>query len=45
MKHVCHAVGCEVEVKPELLCCGRHWAMVPRNLQKVSLGYLQARSV
>ena len=34
MKHVCHAVGCEVEVKPELLCCGRHWAMVPKNLQK-----------
>jgi hypothetical protein len=28
MKHVCHAVGCKVEVPPEMLMCRRHWFMV-----------------
>jgi hypothetical protein len=31
--HHCHAEGCTVEVKPELLMCLRHWRMVPRPLQ------------
>ena len=34
MAHHCHARGCEVPVRPELLMCRRHWAMVPRELQR-----------
>lgn len=33
MNHHCHARGCKVEVKPELLMCFRHWMMVPKNLR------------
>lgn len=32
--HLCHARGCNKEVKPALLMCARHWRMVPRNLQQ-----------
>jgi hypothetical protein len=32
--HVCHAVGCVVEVPPRLLMCARHWRMVPAPLQR-----------
>lgn len=31
--HVCHAIGCEVEVPPKMLMCLRHWRMVPKVLQ------------
>lgn len=34
MTHVCHAVGCTTPVPPRLLMCGRHWAMVPKALQR-----------
>lgn len=32
--HKCHARGCPVEVKPELLMCRRHWGRVPRVVQQ-----------
>jgi hypothetical protein len=32
--HHCHAKGCSVEVKPELLMCYKHWRMVPKAIQK-----------
>jgi hypothetical protein len=31
--HRCHARGCKVAVKPELLMCLKHWRMVPRAIQ------------
>lgn len=34
MKHTCHARGCQVEVKPELLMCLKHWKLVPKAIQK-----------
>lgn len=33
MKHHCHAIECTVPVPPELLCCKRHWFMVPVELR------------
>jgi hypothetical protein len=33
MKHTCHAIGCEEEVKPEKLMCLNHWRMVPDELK------------
>jgi len=33
MKHLCHAVGCPVEVPPSLLMCRKHWYMVPADLR------------
>jgi hypothetical protein len=33
--HHCHADGCTVPVKPELLMCSTHWRMVPGELQKL----------
>lgn len=30
---VCHARGCKVACKPEMLMCLRHWCMVPGPLQ------------
>lgn len=33
-KHECHAEDCHVEVPPKLLMCGRHWAMVPPDIQR-----------
>jgi hypothetical protein len=32
--HTCHARGCTMLVPPERLMCGRHWKMVPPELQK-----------
>ena len=32
--HHCHARGCTVAVKPELLCCGFHWRMVPHAIRR-----------
>ena len=29
----CHAHGCARMIKPRLLMCHKHWAMVPRKLQ------------
>jgi len=34
MKHLCHAVGCTVEVPPKLLMCKAHWYMVPGDLRR-----------
>lgn len=33
MTHTCHAQGCDVSVPPALLMCGRHWRLVPAELQ------------
>lgn len=33
MKHCCHAKGCKIEVKPELLMCPKHWFMVPADIR------------
>lgn len=39
-RHHCHALGCTTPTPPRLLCCQRHWAMVPPNLQRaVILAY------
>ena len=32
--HLCHAIGCETPVKPELLMCLKHWRLVPYQLQR-----------
>jgi hypothetical protein len=32
--HRCHAKGCTIKVKPEMLMCSKHWKMVPKNIQK-----------
>ena len=32
-RHTCHARGCNVEVRPELLMCPAHWRAVPRAIQ------------
>lgn len=32
--HHCHAHGCKVVVKPEMLMCLRHWRMVPKDIQR-----------
>lgn len=34
-EHTCHARGCDVPVAPELLCCLKHWRMVPRSIQRI----------
>lgn len=31
--HKCHAKGCETEVAPTSLMCGKHWAMVPGKIK------------
>src|SRR3989442_10630404 len=33
-EHHCHARGCLVPTKPEMLMCGRHWFMVPAALRR-----------
>lgn len=33
MFHTCHAVDCEIPVKPEMLMCRRHWFTVPPKLR------------
>lgn len=32
-RHICHARGCDKPVPPRLLCCLKHWRMVPKPLQ------------
>lgn len=32
-KHVCHAIGCDVEVPPKMLMCRAHWYKVPAHLR------------
>lgn len=32
--HVCHARGCTVPVKPEMLMCLKHWRRVPKVVQR-----------
>ena len=34
MSHHCHAQGCRVEVKPELLMCSKHWLRVPGVIRR-----------
>lgn len=31
--HTCHARGCDVHVKPEMLLCKKHWFMVPKKIR------------
>lgn len=32
-EHHCHARGCMVATKPEMLMCRRHWFMVPAHFR------------
>lgn len=32
--HHCHAKNCQVEIKPELLMCFKHWRQVPKVIQQ-----------
>ncbi len=32
-EHHCHARGCGVATKPEMLMCRRHWFMVPKPIR------------
>jgi hypothetical protein len=32
-RHLCHAKGCSTPCPPNKLMCGRHWRMVPKNIQ------------
>ena len=32
-EHHCHARGCMVATRPEMLMCRRHWFMVPKPLR------------
>lgn len=32
--HHCHARGCEIPTKPEILMCLAHWRKVPKELQR-----------
>ena len=34
LAHHCHAEGCRVPTRPEMLMCSRHWRMVPYRLRK-----------
>lgn len=34
MTHKCAADGCKKEISIALLMCGRHWKLVPRQLQR-----------
>jgi hypothetical protein len=36
-QHHCHADGCEVRVRPELLMCRKHWFMVPARIRRLVL--------
>lgn len=33
-RHRCHARGCTVKTKPEMLMCRRHWFMVPPAIRR-----------
>lgn len=30
----CHAIGCQLQCQPRHLFCGKHWRMVPDDVQK-----------
>jgi len=32
-EHHCHAIGCEIAVRPSLLMCRAHWNMVSPDIQ------------
>ena len=32
--HYCHITGCQAVIRPALLFCSKHWAMVPKDMQK-----------
>jgi len=32
--HRCAATGCREEIRRGLLMCGRHWGLVPRDIQR-----------
>lgn len=34
MSHHCHATACRTTVPPAMLMCGKHWRMVPRDIQR-----------
>lgn len=34
VSHLCHAIGCSLEVPPKLLMCARHWFMLPENMRQ-----------
>lgn len=34
MSHTCHAYRCTTACPPSMLFCGKHWAGVPRHIQK-----------
>ena len=33
-QHTCHAANCKVVIPPKLLMCGKHWKMVPEEMQQ-----------
>jgi hypothetical protein len=44
--HLCHAVGCSVEVDPRMLMCLRHWRLVPPALKaRVWAAYVPGQEV
>lgn len=42
MIHKCHARGCNVPTRPEVLMCFRHWGMVPHTLRSEVWRYYRA---
>lgn len=40
--HTCHIPHCNVSTPPKLLMCGKHWRMVPRNLQRRVYAHYQS---
>lgn len=46
MRHECHAVRCDVPVPERMFMCRRHWAMVPRAMQREVWGvYVEGQEV
>ncbi|HYE79251.1 MAG TPA: hypothetical protein VEI97_14805 [bacterium] len=35
MQHKCHAYDCQTPVPPRMWGCRKHWAMVPKHLQRL----------
>jgi hypothetical protein len=40
--HECHATGCTKQVPPAYLMCGKHWKMVPADIQRRIWQHYQA---
>ena len=40
--HWCHANDCRKVILSALLMCGRHWAMVPRPIQRLVLKHYKS---